>query len=251
MNLPAEEQPPAIVTGVEWGIFLRWFADVWHPGQHVAIIGPTGGGKTNLAVQIMALRRYVLALDAKGGDSTLLLSGYQRIPDWPPRPRYWWQRNHIREGIAEGKPARLIVGKVPERMDDFPALFRTLKKTMEGAFAEGGWTVYCDELQLMADMGSLDKEVERLLIAARDRNISVVTSYQAPAWVPTAASRQAVWIILYRTRDRDVIDKLARIIGRPTEEVEEALRAIPDWYVIVAGRDPFAPLVISHAPRLG
>lgn len=239
-----EEAGPR-VSGVHWDVFSQWWADVWEPGQHVALIGPTGVGKTTFAVPILRMRKYVLALDPKGGDSSLAKSGFERITSWPPPDK-------VRKGIAEGRPARLIVGAVVKRLDERPALKALQKKVLGAAFDEGGWTVYLDEFQLAADrrMMGLHIESETLLIAARDKGISVVTSYQAPAWVPTAASRQATWIVVWPTRDDDVIKKLSAIVGRPRQEIASALHALPPHHVLVVGLDSRAPMVITKAPRL-
>ena len=85
------------------GRLPRPHAEEWKPGQHVALIGPTGEGKSTYAVGILALRKYVLALDPKGEDETLAASGYERLTCWPPPGK-------VRERIAQGGTARLIVG---------------------------------------------------------------------------------------------------------------------------------------------
>ena len=55
------------IEPLEWSTeFLPWFQTAWQPGQHVALIAPTGAGKTTFAGGLLNLRRYVLALDAKG-----------------------------------------------------------------------------------------------------------------------------------------------------------------------------------------
>lgn len=240
VDLPTDRD----VVGLTWDQFLDWFRIKWRPGQHIALIGPTGAGKSTFAVGILEHRRYVLALDPKGGDTTLSASGYQRLAEWPPPSEVW-------DAIAEGAPARFIVGFMTRSIPDRLRLIQLLRDTLEGVFEVGGFSVYVDEFQLLADrkMMNLAGLVEELLIAARDRAISVITSYQAPAWVPTAASRQATWIVLWPTRDIDVVKKCAAIIGRDWRMVWEAMLHLPVHHVLVAGRDPYAPLVITKAPR--
>src|SRR5579859_446982 len=130
-----------IVTGVPWETFRRYLAHNWTPGQHKALIGPTGEGKSTYAVGILGMRRYVIALDPKGGDDTLAASGFQRIPHWPPPGR-------VRQDIAEGRGARLILG---ERGADFETLAEEFGKALDGVLKEGGWTVYIDEFQVASD----------------------------------------------------------------------------------------------------
>src|SRR6266487_6122459 len=84
------------VIGVPWATYLEWFAAAWKPGQHIALIGPTGEGKTTHAVGILNMRKWVMAFDPKGGDTTLGKMKLRRITSWPP-PR------DIEEALAEKK----------------------------------------------------------------------------------------------------------------------------------------------------
>jgi hypothetical protein len=234
----------ADVEGRTWEDFLEWFSRVWKPGQHVALVGPTGMGKSTFAVGILELRRYVLALDPKGGDETLESSGYERLTSWPlPNEAY--------DRIAEGKHARYIVGNISRTLSDRIKLRQVLADTLAGVFESRGWTVYADEFQLLADrkMMNLGNLVEQLLIAARSKFITVVTSYQAPAWVPAAASRQATWIVLWPTRDVDVVKKLANVVGRDWRMIWSAMKALPPFHVLIIGRNPHEPMVVTSAPE--
>jgi hypothetical protein len=241
----SQDADKTTVVAVPWEMFRRWFREEWQPGQHVACIGPTGEGKTTFVSQILADRKWVLALDPKGGDRTLSESGFKAIYDWP-------LDSQLRDDIAEGKPARLIVSGSIRTDRDMAKLVELMKRTVAGVRAEGGWTLYADEFQLLADrrMYGLDKQIEALLIAARSRGTSVVTSFQAPAWVPKAATRQATFCCIWPTRDVNMIKSVAESMGRTWQEVQAAVHELPSYHCLVIPKKVHAPMVVTHAPKL-
>lgn len=233
------------VTALAWPDFQAWFKDVWKPGQHVALIGPTGMGKSTFAKGILEPRKYVLAFDPKGGDETLKATGYARIEKWP-------LSNKIKDEIGQGKPARFIVGAEVKTDEDWEKMRRMHDRVLRDAFNMGGWTVYIDEFQIATDrriMG-LANRTEKLLIAARSKKCSVVTAYQAPAWVPTSASRQATWKGVWYTQDLDVVDKVAAIAGREKKEMRAIMSQLPPFHVLMVGQNPADPMVVTSAPKI-
>lgn len=231
-----------------WDEFYPWFERMWKPGQHVALIGPTGVGKSTFAVSILKLRKWVLAFDPKGGDETLSKgTGYERIHRLPfPPPK------EIKELLEEGKPCRRIVGQITHKASDVPILIASLNEALETVFAMGGWTVYIDELQMAADkrMGNMAGNIEMQLVGARSKGISMVTSFQAPRWVPRAASDQATWMAVWYTRDRDVVARLAEMTGRPRAEIQGAMRELADHTIMMFSRNPRDPIVVTYVPKV-
>lgn len=235
------------VEAMTWKAFQDWFRTAWKPGEHVALVGPTGMGKTTLACGILPLRKYVLAIDPKSGDSTLASLkryGFERCPGWPP-PR------DVRKRISNGEPARLIVGPIVRNKEDLPKQKVAFTAALDGAFDEGGWTVYVDELQLMADrrMIGLTAPIERILIAARDRGVSMVTSFQRPANVPRAAADQATWLAVWATRDVDVVNRLAEMVGRPKAEIRGAVGGLEKYSLLLFSRVPTDPIRVIRPPK--
>jgi energy-coupling factor transporter ATP-binding protein EcfA2 len=239
-----------IVEAKPWEDFEPWFRRTWRQGEHVACIGPTGFGKTTVIYHLMAMRRHALALDVKGGDRTLAKLqrvGFKRVA-WPLEPSVY-------RDVRKGRPAQFIVGFTPRVAEEMARLKAMIARCLHDVFSEGGWTVYVDELQMAASpkMMNLGGIIELNLIAARNKGVSILTSFQAPRWVPRAASDQSEWLFVFPSRDRDVVDRLAEMAGRPREEVQGAIRGLgakSDHMVLVVGTDPFAPMIVTRAPKV-
>lgn len=234
------------VEAKPWGDFLPWFGGVWKPGEHLSVIAPTGAGKTTFVGGVLeGSRNYILAFDPKGGDSTLRGLGWPRLPSWPPPPAVY-------KDIEEGRPARFLVGPTTRLVQDLITQRAVFAAALDGAFEDGGWTVYVDELQLLADrrMMNLGPQVERLLIAARDLGLSVVTAYQRPANVPRTAADQATWVAVSYTRDKDVVDRVAEMLGRPKPEIRGLMAGLEPYTWGVVGRNPRLPMILTRPPEI-
>lgn len=247
---PAAAEPTRRAAGpkvvpLHWPAFLDHMREWWEPGKHGALIATTGEGKTTAAVGLLELRKWVLALDPKGEDDTLTASGYRRITGWPPP-------GEVREDIANGRPARLIIGGQARSRDDLVKLRTAMADAVEGARGEGGWTVYADEYQLLADvrMFALGHKIEELLITARTRGTSVLTSFQAPHWVPRAAVRQASFVAFWGTHDRGSIKSVAEAMGRDWRELEGAVDELPQFYLLVIPKQIREPMILTNPPKV-
>jgi hypothetical protein len=261
---PRDDQ---LVIGLPWDRFKAYMRWAWKPGQHIALIGPTGEGKTTFAAGILADRKWVLALDPKGEDETLTDSGFQRVSYLPNEARSLWRKaghmGHsqrspscwecIQNDVAEGKPARVIVGG-PARTERQDAANQDLmRRAFSYAREAGGWTCYVDEFELISSqrMFRLGPNVERMLISARREGTSVVTSFQAAAWVSKHATRQARFAAIWPTGDRQMIKNVAESMGRDWRELAQVVDELPAYHVCVIPRGRSGgPLVCTSAPRL-
>ena len=252
-----------LVVGLPWDQFKRYIRWAWKPGQHFALIGPTGEGKTTFAAGILEDRHWVLALDPKGEDETLTQSGFRRVACLPSqsldigwRLTHWqaareWDR--IQNDIAEGRPARVIVGGPARTRAQDIANQDLMRRAFEYSREAGGWTVYVDEFELISSqrMFRLGPDVERMLISARREGTSVVTSFQAAAWVSKHATRQARFAAIWPTGDRQMIKNVAESMGRDWRELAAVVDELPAFHVCVVPRGKRGgPFVCTSAPRL-
>jgi hypothetical protein len=232
----------------------------WRPGGHWALIGPTGEGKSTFAVGILGLRKWVLSLDPKGEDETLESSGYQRLTTMPPpRDRLAGLGKKPREGsdewiwdrVTKGLPVGLIAGFEAMTDAEDAALHALMKDAVTWCRRTRGWTLYVDEFELLSSqrMFRLGPDIERMLITARRAGTSVVTSFQAAAWVSKHATRQASFTSLWPTRDRDMIQAVATAMGRDWKMVALAVDELPPFHVLVIPKQIRAPMLVTTAPK--
>jgi hypothetical protein len=229
----------------------------WKPGGHWALIGPTGEGKSTFAVGLLEGRKWVLALDPKGEDETLESSGHQRVMSMPPprgrrlgRPepgtdRWVWDR------VEKGLPVGLIAGFEALTDEEDAALHQLMRDAITWCRRTRGWTLYVDEFELLSSqrMFGLGADIERMLITARRAGTSVVTSFQAAAWVSKHATRQASFVSLWPTRERDMIKAVAESMGRDWRTVAAAVDELPPYHVLVIPKQIRMPMIVTSAPK--
>lgn len=239
------DDTPAKIVGVSWGVFLAWLSESWDPGTHLAIIGPTGEGKTTFVVGILNLRKWVIALDPKGEDETLAASGFTRITHLP-------LPGGVRDRIAAGEPARFIIGGPSRTSAEQSRLRALMAEAIQMVREQGGWTLYVDEFQILADLRlfGLGKKVEELLISARRNRTSVITAFQAPAWVPRASTRQAWGTLVLPTRDINMIKAVAESMGRPWQELQQAVNLLPQYHGLFIPKSIHAPMILINPPAV-
>lgn len=246
-------------TATAWGEDIR-LGPAWQPGEHDAMIGPTGEGKSTYAVGRLSLRKYVMALDPKGEDETLSASGYARVSSiWQDSLRWRLSRrddartwDRIWQNIEEGRPARVIVGGPARSDSELAELKQLIREAVSFARYAGGFTLYVDEFEVVSsrDIYNLSAIVNAMLITARRAGLSVMTSYQAQAWVSKHAIRQSRRAVMWPTGDRDMIKNVAQGMGRDWRGVAGAVDELPPWHTLTIPRGKHHPMVITTAPEL-
>lgn len=221
----------------------------WKPGQHAALIGPTGEGKSTHAVGMLGLRKWVVALDPKGEDETLKASGYERVLKMPPPRR---QDHQIWKRVQDGQPVGLVVGFEPRTDDEDREMHKLMRDGVNWTRRTRGWTFYIDEFELLSSqrMFHLGPDIERMLITARRAGTSMLTSFQAPAWVSKHATRQASFAVLWPTRSREMIKTVAESMGRDWRMLAAAVDELEPFHSLTIPKQIRRPMVITSAPKI-
>ena len=237
------------IDGMTWEQFRTYFKTAWKPGEHIGLCGPTGGGKSTFAGGILDLRRYVIAADPKGGDETLAALDLRRLNTWPGSKG---MAKLIEKDEKEGRPSHYIMGPIVQVGEDLPKLRAAIAASLDGVFDMGGFTYYVDEAQVTADrrLMNLGGKLDKLLVSARSKGVSVVLSFQQPRWVTGASLTQPAWFCITGTRDTDTVNRLGELMGRPKAEIRGALKGLDRYCWLIVGRDPRAPLIVTKPDKI-
>lgn len=188
-----------IAPQLAWNDFLPWFQ--WNQGEHIAMIGPTGAGKTTLALAVLPLRKYITVLATKPNDSTLKefghSNGFEKFPTWP-------------EATPELSPRRIIW---PDAKSLYSAASqqKQFKLALEKIYREGGWCVYVDELWFVIHHLRLELEIRTYLQQSRSNYISLVCATQRPSRVPLEIYDQSTHLFFWRDNDERNLQRISGI----------------------------------------
>lgn len=205
---------------VPWDVFLKRHFK-WKQGEHVAMIGPTGQGKTTLLTALLPLHPYVVVFATKPRDSTmdaLIESGYTKVSKWQSVP-------------VERAPRRVLWPSAKALNSS-----ETQRAVFQDAFAriyrEGGWTVAIDELWYMANELKLEHEVKVYLLQARSLGISLVVATQRPAWVPLEVYDQSTHLFFMRDNDETNLRRLSGISWRSADMIRYLIANLEQYQVL-------------------
>lgn len=160
---PPDEYAPVI----PFDLFMsRVFS--WDQDQHVAIIGPTEQGKTNLAYNLLTLRRYVAYLGIKSNDETLdafaRSGGYVRNYSYPPtRGRWFWRR----ESTWDEMPRRLVWPDARNRRAAPALQRRAFGLCLDDCWSSGSVAVVWDDFWYIVHILGMELDAKQNLLNAR------------------------------------------------------------------------------------
>lgn len=196
----------------EWGDLLATMD--YRYDEHVTIIGPTGRGKTTLALEVLQARRNVAILATKpvGKDSTLVAVSGKRGP-------------YLRT-LSVPSPAvarRFVVWPRMDGIEDTKGQAAVMKSVMDQMFREGNRAVLVDEVHYFTEFLHMGRYLKLWWTQGRSIGLSLVAGFQRPAWVPRDAYSSATHIFIFGTNEREDIRAISGFGGMSTDGVRFAV----------------------------
>lgn len=196
-----------IVERLAWEDFIKVLD--WHQGEHVSLIGPTGAGKTTLALALLPARKYTVAFGTKPVDATLealIERGHERLRTWSDMPEQVNRWN----GVSE---QRFVLWPTFKKMSDAAKHQEIFREAMHAMFTDRSWCVFVDEVRYIANDLGLKQELNLYWLQGRSIGLSVIAATQRPVWVPPEMYTQATHLFFWKSNDRRDLDRIRDIAG--------------------------------------
>lgn len=206
---------------VPWSRWFRRFAAAYQVGpdtaDHVTIIGPTGTGKTTIAMQVASLRRYVVALGTKPRDEpfrqmldaqTYRVQHHSRLPSPSVHPHVAVWPKHTGDELGDARR--------------HSALFRDV---FGQVYTAGGWHIIAEEGSHLIDLG-LGRVVRRHFRAGRSLSSGLILCSQRPRFIPKEAISGAQHIIIFGTNDEEDLARLGGMNGMSSKFIRETVAGL-------------------------
>lgn len=208
----------------------------WLQGEHVAIVGDTGSGKSYLESKLIRARGYIIVLKTKPDDDDgTKFRGFRKVRTLSGiRPTHDW---YLLEPKTEPPGA--------ERAE--------LQAALSLGYKEEGWTLCADELYYLSLL-KLDYDINKVLTQGRSKHVTFVGCAQRQQWISRFFLSQSTHCFFFRCEGRDIVD-LARATSPRIAPLFEQLRRFEFVYFnradrsVEIGTARTLNRIISNVPR--
>jgi KaiC/GvpD/RAD55 family RecA-like ATPase len=222
-SVPWDELGPAFYE--EWG----WPGGKWIP-EHLAILGPTGSGKTQFMMTVITERcrqsgSHAVVLATKPADDTvksIAPKGWKIRRTWPPdygeNQTVFWP---VGASMAQGND------KQRKAVYDFLAELWKPKANIIVAF---------DEIAYVENDLGLRRMVEQYWREARSQGITICATTQRPRNVSRQMHSAPSWSVAFRPDDEDDAKRVGEILGSRRNYVPILMELEPYQFLMVRRR---------------
>jgi hypothetical protein len=215
----------------------EFLAERWHykPGQHVAILAPTDGGKTHLMMQLLAVTATpelpAVLLEVKPRDSTMRsfmrANNYRMVREWPPTPSIWQPR----------KPPGWVVWprhQFDPEVDDYN-LWKIHRRAILSSYKKGRRIIAGDEAAGLKELG-LEREINTVQQRGRSMGAGGWWASQRPYHIPLSIYSQAEHLFLGNDPDKRSRDRYSEIGGIDPRIVAQITMRLEKWHFLYIRR---------------
>lgn len=212
------------VERVPWSAWWPRFARAYRVGRdhadHVTILGPTGTGKTVLALRIAELRRFVVVLGTKPRDRNLA----RATSGWYPAPDGELPSPTLHNRVVVWPP------HTDSELDDVRRHRAAFQRTLRDAYTAGGWHVVADEMNYLMDDLRMRGVITRSFRGGRSMAHGMIVCAQRPRHVPLEALSGAQHVIMFGTNDEEDVKRLGGLNGVSSDLVRSTVRSLGRAY---------------------
>lgn len=223
---------PMRLLRLDRATFLRQYWD-YNLGEHVAIIEPTQGGKTELAGELLqelggeipATMFVMKPRDPTPAKWTRIL-GFREIPTYPPPARWPWERP---------PPGYTLWPK--QTLKDIDAdnahLKAEFRKALYAIYGQGDQIAFADELYGLVAELHLERELTMLWTRGSGMGAALWGATQKPSGtqhggaIPTFYYNQSTHFFLGKDTNKTNTDRFGEIGGVDPRMVSDIVRTLP------------------------
>ena len=210
-----------------WG----WPNGKWEP-EHVAIVGPTGSGKSMLQCEILKVRAqmrdsHAVVIATKPADKTMKAMGWPIVNSWPPP---WGKHERVIFWPKAGKPAE---GVGTQRI--------AIARMLNDLWKQGANVIVAfDEIAYIEQELRLKVITDRYWREARSVGITLVAGTQRPRNVSRYMWSEPSWTFAFAPQDEDEGRRTAEIIGGRTRMYDSLMNLRRYEFIVTNRRERIA-----------